>query len=475
VLYTASFYEFESSMRQLPWTRVTTTQPLSNFQPHPTDEDGLAAIGTTSNTIKTLFYSSNFGRSWIQVRHAVFSFTWAAAGKYGLPANRLFVHENSDRSGATNDWQLNRLVYTTDLFASPPTVVFTGLTQFISVDDDLFLVRPRTDLGLSDNDLFVSDNGGSNWNKVMLPFSETIQQLAFTILDAEDRAIFLSVAHDNYVWGNLYAADSLTDKIFRLSLTDVPRKRNGGVEFSRVRGLYGFYMANQFVEESDDLSLPVRTVITFDEGADWHPLRAPQDLAASCGPQEVCQLNLLGPGSTLGRSRGGFFSRPSAIGIVMGLGNVGQYLTSNVSALDTFVSRDGGKTFHLLRRGTHNFEIVNHGSLIIMIPDSAATNLLAFTPDEGEHTTECNFLSGTDLDHVTIDSISVDPAGELPYALVEARTTSSDGKTHNYIIHIDLTRSQGTESTLSKVSSRPPQLICAFSVPACRIFVRRIR
>lgn len=439
--FIASYYEYVEGTTQLPWTRTAPPTELTDFLPHPTDEDGLIASGTVGVTTN-LFYSSNFGLNWRQIRANVYSYHWAAAGKYGLPANRLFVHENGDPSGARHDWWINRIVYTTDLFATPPQTVYTGLTQFIAVDDDLFLLRPRSESGDYDSDLFVSSNGGSQWSQVTLPFSSNRQQVAFTILDGEDASIFINVAHENFVWGNVYAADAFTDKLFRLSLTRVPRRASGSVEFSRIRGLHGFYMANQYIQETEDETEPVRTLISFDEGAEWHPLRVPDSLTHLCNDEDVCQLNLLGPSARISRTRGAFFSRPSAIGIVVGLGNVGPFLSHNVSELDMFISRDGGKSFHLLHRGTRIYEIVNHGSLVIMIPDSGLTNVLSFTDDEGAHTTECDFLSGTGLGPVIIDSLVVDPDGSLPYALIEAHQTTPGGRTKTFIIHLDFTRAQ---------------------------------
>lgn len=87
----------------------------------------------------------------------------------------------------------------------------------------------------------------------------------------------------------------------------------------------------------------IQTYITFNKGGKWHQLKAPERDSAGkkydCG--EYCFLNL--HGSSI--KTAGYYSFEKAVGIILGNGNVGKYLSHSTEEISTFLSRDGGFTW----------------------------------------------------------------------------------------------------------------------------------
>ena len=55
------------------------------------------------------------------------------------------------------------------------------------------------------------------------------------------------------------------------------------------------------------------------------------------------------------------YSQPSAPGVVLATGNVGEYLSGDAQIVNTFLSRDAGATWTEILKGPHIYEFGNHG------------------------------------------------------------------------------------------------------------------
>lgn len=139
-----------------------------------------------------------------------------------------------------------------------------------------------------------------------------------------------------------------------------------------MKGLEGIFLANEFLTEGTDPDAPVSadrvTKISFDLGGEWTRLSGPIDTA--CTANNNCWLNLQGITTSYS---GRFYSEPTAIGILLGTGNTGRALTDRTDLLNTFMSRDAGWTWQLFRNGSHQYDITNHGGIVLMIDDIAPT------------------------------------------------------------------------------------------------------
>lgn len=79
-----------------------------------------------------------------------------------------------------------------------------------------------------------------------------------------------------------------------------------------------------------------------------------------------------------------FYSSESAVGIIMGTGNVGSSLRFEPEETNTFLSRDGGLTWMEAHKGAFIYEFGDHGGLIVMADDLKKTTEVVFSWNEGQ-------------------------------------------------------------------------------------------
>ena len=53
----------------------------------------------------------------------------------------------------------------------------------------------------------------------------------------------------------------------------------------------------------------------------------------------------------------------------MSTGNVGYHLATRSDDINTYLSRDGGRNWFEVKKGSHIYEIGDHGALIVMAED----------------------------------------------------------------------------------------------------------
>lgn len=118
-----------------------------------------------------------------------------------------------------------------------------------------------------------------------------------------------------------------------------------------------------------------RTAISFDKGGVWSYLKAPKidsrGQKIDC-PPESCWLHL--NGITKFSEYAPFYSVENAVGIIMGTGNVGEYLRNEKEEVNTYLSRDGGLTWIEAHKGAFIYEMGDHGGLLVMADDTKKTN-----------------------------------------------------------------------------------------------------
>ena len=111
-------------------------------------------------------------------------------------------------------------------------------------------------------------------------------------------------------------------------------------------------------------------MITFDKGGIWKPVDPPYydsvGKRITCDDEIDCSLHLH---SVSYDKYGPFYSSESAVGLIIGTGNVGSYLSNRADEINTYLSRDGGLTWFEIRKGSHIYEIGDHGGLIVLLDD----------------------------------------------------------------------------------------------------------
>ena len=109
----------------------------------------------------------------------------------------------------------------------------------------------------------------------------------------------------------------------------------------------------------------LRTALQKWMAGDTAPKGMPSYAEFAQGIQEVLQhVRTRHQGRVLVVSSGGPIS--TAVGLVLGTGNVGKYLSMREDEVNTYMSRDGGLTWLEVRTGSYIYEIGDHGALIVL-------------------------------------------------------------------------------------------------------------
>ena len=197
-------------------------------------------------------------------------------------------------------------------------------------------------------------------------------------------------------------------------------------DFTNVLGLEGIYIANQinykaFIDGPamrTDYSSFFETRITFNAGGTWHRIPAPATDAEgrkySCSSAEYdcsrygLQLHGSVDWSTSedweGRL-GGVYSRSIAPGIIISTGSVGDaVLHDDVSQINTYISRDGGKSWIETKKGVYIYEFGGNGGLLVIAKQFEEVDEIEYSINEGQSWTAIKLAA-----KVFVHNIRVDP------------------------------------------------------------------
>eukprot|EP00743_Colponemidia_sp_Colp-15_P009746 GILK01010669.1.p1 GENE.GILK01010669.1~~GILK01010669.1.p1 ORF type:complete len:862 (-),score=114.68 GILK01010669.1:57-2642(-) len=402
-----------------------------------------------------LYVTQDLGKTWRKIPQHVLQFGWGTAGQdiHGAPKERVYatvVAKGFKGRDADSFHSKSNLIMSDDWFLTKPRIVAQDAFKFHFTANFLFVAvsaKPKHK-GLS---LLVSQDGGESFQAAEFPFRQL--HFGYHIVDTAEGTVFIWVNHDFETpsIGNIYVSDS-TGTRFSLSLRSVFKGANDIVEFYSVDGLEGIFLANYAEDfakdpfESEESSgksqrLPsIKTAITFDKGGAWVPLQPPEGSEdAECSnigsdveedeEQEegdekargkesfkrksnknsnknsnnkkmktVCSLHLHGFAQF--GSFGPIYSTDTAKGILLATGNVGTKLEDQIDMVNTYLSRDGGLSWTQVRKGSHIYEISDHGALITMAANQARTNKVLFTWDQGLHWNPINFPETTQITNI---------------------------------------------------------------------------
>jgi hypothetical protein len=284
---------------------------------------------------------------------------------------------------------------------------------------------------------------------------------SYTFLDTTEGSVFLNINHlgKHSKYGHIFISDP-TGINYAGSLRYNVRGKNGQCDFKKVNSLEGLYIANSFdedymkdaeqeIEEKEleeeeemdekkkqEITNPyndfISSVITFNKGGSWHKIKAPdRDTDGKKYDCEGnCYLNLHGITSDFPP----FYSVDSAAGIIIGNGNVGKYLSHDQADIGTFLTRDGGLNWFEIKKGSHVYEIGDHGALIVIADNMNPTNQIYYSWDEG--------LSFQDLiiseEKIMIENVISEPSSTGQHFVVYGNKTKK-GKKMGVIVGVDFT------------------------------------
>lgn len=315
-----------------------------------------------------LWLSLDFGHKWNKLQEGVHSFMW------GSGTTLFFSYSPNGTVDADRRGELF-LKRTEDLGRT-----FTTITQNIFSFGYIggFLFTSVTEKQGEPRVIYVSSNQGDIFNKAQLP-SATIEQF-YSVLDGDEDMIFMHVDDpgvDTY-FGTVYTSDD-RGILYSKSLERHLFGGEGKSDFTNITSLRGVYLTN--VLEKDDR---IRTVISFDRGGEWRLLSKPGN--AECGKNmKNCNLHIHGEYSRFnGLAPLLPLSDPSAVGLVIAHGSVGDSVTS--ARPDVYVSDDGGYTWARTLMGPHYYAILDSGGLVVAVETHAdrLIHTVKFSTDEGQ-------------------------------------------------------------------------------------------
>lgn len=312
-----------------------------------------------------------------------------------------------------------------DNWFADSVVHFNDILTFATMSEFIIVANKN-----ADNSLRVDASiDGKTFADALFPKDFNVEfQRAYTVLDSSTHAIFLHVTVSDqagFEYGKLMKSNS-NGTSYVHSISGVNRNEYGYVDFEKMLGLEGVALVNvvdNLGDEGNNKKL-LKTMITHNDGAQWAPLKAPAKTAD--GKEFECDVNTFDKcslhlhGYTERKNPKNTFSSASAVGLMMGVGNVGEHLGGKADA-DTFITRDGGVEWHAVRSGNYIWEYGDQGGIIVIVQEMVATKVLSYTLDEGHTWMDYQFSE----DDMLISELSTVPSDNSLNFLLWAKVARS--------------------------------------------------
>lgn len=381
----------------LPSAPNTLRKPILDF--HSTRSSWLLFTGmkgcersSAEECRATTFYTEDGGSSWETLHDYVENCQYIGTTKVEADANLIFCAASSSSSSTGNV----ELYSTVDYFDTSERL-FESVVGFAVFEEFVVVAEIFQDSYLR---MHASIDGQTFAHGHFPPKFAVDHQQAYTVLDSITKSIFLHVttnAQPGREWGSILKSNS-NGTYFVTSIDLVNRDTSGYVDFEKLMGLEGVAVVNIVHNEAEVLDgarKKLRTKMTHNDGGEWTflapPVKDSEGKAWTCtGSTEKCSLNL--HGYTERVDVRDTYSSGSAIGMLLGVGNVGDYLIDYESS-NTFMSNDGGITWHESHKGPYQWEFGDQGSIVVIVKDGEPTDRVLYTLNEGRTWEEHIFAS----------------------------------------------------------------------------------
>ncbi|KAK7178988.1 Vacuolar protein sorting/targeting protein 10 [Paraphaeosphaeria sporulosa] len=365
------------------------------MQFHPDESDWLIWIGgehceksndRECHTVASISQKNGAKDTWETLMPYVkkCAFVWREAGRK-VDKKEVFCeqHTNEEMSAPVE------LISSEDWFKTKD-VKFKSVVEFATMSE-FIIVATKGDDGKSLK-LDASLDAKTFAEAKFPPKFEVDHQTAYTVLDSSTHSVFLHVTVNSRLdqeYGSIIKSNS-NGTSYVMSLNGVNRNTAGYVDFEKMQGIEGVAIAN-IVANADKVDQGEKkkkqTRITHNDGADWGALIPPEkdsdDKKYECSGKSLdkCALHL--HGYTERPDPRESYSSPSAVGIMMGVGNVGEQLTT-IGEASTFMTTDAGLTWKEVKKGNYAWEFGDQGSVIVIVRRNEDTNHLYYSLDNGE-------------------------------------------------------------------------------------------
>ncbi|KAK3722183.1 vacuolar protein sorting/targeting protein PEP1 [Vermiconidia calcicola] len=359
---------------------------------HPQEDDWLIWIGNRDSDHQTTAHvSTHGGDKWDPLLRSVRKCQFVY--REGRPGSEKLVYceqyDNEDDEApiqllSSDDW------FDTKKTLKRDVINFATMAEYIVVavrDAEQKTLQVDTSI---DGQVFADAKFPSNF--------QVPHQQAYTVLDSSTHAVFLHVSVNtfkNQEYGSILKSNS-NGTSYVHAVSGVNRDTRGYVDFEKMQGLEGVAVINR-VSNVDAVdggsSKKLKTYITHNDGADWNliprPEKALKGVPFDCnGAIAKCSLHL--HGYTERKDPRDQFSSPSAVGLMMATGNVGDSLGYRTDA-DTFITRDGGLTWEVVAPGNWMWEYGDQGSVLVIVKEDVPYTSILYSLDEGREWIEYEF------------------------------------------------------------------------------------
>ncbi|KAI4235580.1 MAG: hypothetical protein L6R40_006442 [Gallowayella cf. fulva] len=333
------------------------------------------------------WYSTDRGGNWEYLRRVVRKCEFIREEGRGDKKKLVYCEQFKDEKlGGPLELQ------SSDNWFADKQTKFENIVDFATMSE--FIIVATKDQSDGDSLKVDASVDGQTFADALFPsnFNVPIQK-AYTVLDSHTHAVFMHVTVGNQKdaeYGSIIKSNS-NGTSYVLSLDNVNRNTPGYVDFEKMLGLEGVALVNIVanVEDAEKGSgKKLKTMITHNDGAEWSLIKAPQNdpegKSYACSTDNVASCSLHLHGYTERRDPRDVFSSPSAVGLMMAVGNVGEYLTTkSEKTSDTFITRDGGLEWQAVKKGNYMWEYGDQGSIIVIVRDTVATDEIFYSLDEG--------------------------------------------------------------------------------------------
>lgn len=422
---------------------------------HPTQSDWLIYTGSEgcSETISPnchakAFYTTNNGRDWQGIDTYVKSCTWARDEKLKIDERLILCESYRDKKGSQRSPDGNPLEFIAGRnYYRNKQKLFDNVVGSATFAE--YLVVAELEGEKNQLRLQVSMDG-KNFAEAQFPPSISLDNHAYTILESSTKALFVHMtmsAAKGAEFGTIFKSNS-NGTYYGMSIENVNRNAAGYVDFEKMIGLDGIAVVN-VVANAEDAEMSgkkkLQTRITHNDGGSWKRLIPPAK--DSLGQEYDCRktsCSLQLHGYTERRDPKATYSSPSAVGLMLGVGNVGEELAAYDDS-DVFLTRDGGFTWEEVHKDAHMWEYGDSGTIIVLVNDEEPTDHVLYTLDEGLSWNTYSF--GEKLRIETIQTVPQDTSRRF---FLIGHSPSAGGRGKSTLIHLDFSAVQTRQCELKE-------------------------
>ncbi|KIR51702.1 signal sequence binding protein [Cryptococcus gattii Ru294] len=407
---------------------------------HPTKADWLIFTGAIdckdplSSTCRAVaYYSTNHGRGWKKIDEYVRTCTWARDKRLRIDEREIICESFKNKKGSQVSGEYNPMELIAGAsYYSKKIKLFDAVVGFASFSEYLLVAQLHEATGTLS--LQVSLDGYNFAEGQFPPNMKIDNHVSLVILESSTGSVFLHMTMNsaaNNEWGSIFKSNS-NGTYYGLSAEYVNRNAAGYVDFEKAN------------PSEADISgrKQLQTRITHNDGGSWKPLNPPAK--DSLGQEYDCQwtsCSLQIHGYTERRDPKATYSSPSAVGLMLAVGNVGEELAAYTDS-DIFLTRDGGYTWEEVHKDAHMWEFGDSGSIIVLVNDEEPTDHVLYSTDEGLTWSEYPF--GQTLRVRTIQTVPDDTSRR--FFLIGTNPSSSD---KTVLVHLDFSAITQTKCVLS--------------------------